>query len=58
MRFRFGPAFLFIYALGYLHFLSVFRGSMLEWIDLFTMLVYVFLIVFGRFMFVKVKVDL
>ncbi|SCZ27860.1 MULTISPECIES: hypothetical protein [unclassified Pseudomonas] len=54
-RFKFGPVFLFIYVLGYLHFLSVFRGSMLAWIDLFSLLVYIFLLVLGRAIFVRVS---
>jgi len=57
VRFKFGPVFLFIYVLSYLHFLSVFRGSMLAWIDLFSLMVYILLILFGRALFGKVELK-
>lgn len=53
MRYKCGPVVLFIFVYELLFFLSMFRGSMLQWISLFNLAFYGMLLLFGRLLFVK-----
>lgn len=55
MRFRGGPVFLFIYISELLLFLSMFRGSMFQWIALFNVGFYFFIWCVRRLLFVRVQ---
>ncbi len=55
MRFRGGPVFLFVYVSELLLFLSMFRGSMLQWIALFNIVFYCVLWFSRRLLFVRVQ---
>lgn len=55
LRFRGGPVFLFICMSELFMFLSMFRGSMLQWIILFNVLFYLMLMLGQRLMFARVK---
>ncbi|MCD5987016.1 hypothetical protein KDX30_03770 [Pseudomonas sp. CDFA 553] len=54
LRLRAGPIVLFIFVSELLLFLSMFRGSMLQWIALFNFVFYGALLLGQRFMFVRV----
>ncbi|MHC8387654.1 hypothetical protein ACYZTM_06390 [Pseudomonas sp. MDT2-39-1] len=58
MRFRGGPVFVFIYVSELLLFLSMFRGSMLQWIALFNLVFYCALWFSRRLLFVRVQSKL
>lgn len=55
MRLRGGPVFLFVYVSELLLFLSMFRGSMLQWIALFNVVFYCVLWFSRRLLFVRVQ---
>ena len=57
IRYRFGPVFLFIFVCELLFFLSMFRGSMLQWIALFNAAFYVLLLLSSRLLFIRVNND-
>ena len=57
LRYRLGPVFLFVFTCELLFFLSVFRGSMLQWIALFNIMFYLMLWGGSRLLFVKENVD-
>ncbi|MEW5715678.1 hypothetical protein AB1462_25415 [Pseudomonas sp. SB113] len=57
LRYRLGPVCLFIFVCELLFFLSMFRGSMLQWIALFNMMFYGVLLLSGRLLFVRVNKD-
>lgn len=55
LRYRMGPVFLFMFVSELLLFLSMFRGSMLQWIELFNLLFYGVLLLCSRLLFVRCK---
>lgn len=55
LRYRLGPVFLFIFVCELLFFLSMFRGSMLQWIELFNVAFYGLLLLGSRLLFVRVS---
>ncbi len=57
LRYRFGPVFLFIFVCELLFFLSMFRGSMLQWIALFNAAFYALLLLSSRLLFIRVNND-
>ncbi|WP_454833095.1 hypothetical protein [Pseudomonas veronii] len=57
LRYRFGPVFLFIFVCELLFFLSMFRGSMLQWIALFNAGFYALLLLSSRLLFIRVNND-
>lgn len=56
-RYRLGPVFLFIFVCELLFFLSMFRGSMLQWIAPFNMAFYGVLLLCSRLLFIRVSPD-
>ncbi|WP_205880143.1 hypothetical protein, partial [Pseudomonas aeruginosa] len=55
LRFRGGPVLLFIFMAELFLFLSMFRGSMLQWIYIFHVLFYLMLLVGQRLLFIRIK---
>ncbi|WP_130925962.1 hypothetical protein [Pseudomonas cedrina] len=53
LRYRLGPVFLFIFVSELLLFLSMFRGSMLQWIELFNLVFYGVLLLCSRLLFIR-----
>lgn len=57
LRYRLGPVFLFIFVCELLFFLSMFRGSMLQWIALFNVVFYGLLLLCSRMLFTRVTYN-